>query len=86
MRLSSAVVAVTPSRILSSSVVTVAPSSISNSASEISALPITKLVPVIVVPVIAAALEPPIIAPSIVPPLMSAVSATRLSMFAVPSM
>jgi hypothetical protein len=33
----------------------------------------------------AAALAPPIIAPSIVPPLISAVSATSESMFAVPS-
>ena len=64
----------------------VIPSIVSNSASLISALPITKLVPVIVVPVIAAALDPPIIAPSIVPPFISAVSATKLSIFAVPSM
>ena len=63
----------------------VTPSIVSNSASDISAEPITKLVPVIAVPVIAAALEPPIIAPSIVPPLISAVSATKLSMLAVPS-
>ena len=63
----------------------VTPSIVSSSASLISAEPITKLVPVIVVPVIAAALEPPIIDPSTVPPLMSAVSATKLSMFAVPS-
>jgi len=58
----------------------------SNSASAIFAEPITKLVPVIAVPVIAAALAPPITAPSIVPPLISAVSATRLSILAVPSM
>ena len=64
----------------------VTPSIVSSSASLISAEPITKLVPVIVVPVIAAALEPPIIAPSTVPPFMSAVSATRLSILAVPSM
>ena len=64
----------------------VMPSIVSNSASFISAEPITKLVPVIVVPVIAAALEPPIVAPSIVPPLISAVSATRASILAVPSM
>ena len=63
----------------------VTPSIVSNSASDISAEPITKLVPVIAVPVIAAALYPPIIAPSIVPPLISAVSATKLSMLAVPS-
>ena len=63
----------------------VTPSIVSNSASDISAEPITKLVPVIAVPVIAAALEPPIIAPSTVPPLISAVSATKLSMLAVPS-
>ena len=63
----------------------VIPSIVSNSASLISALPITKLVPVIAVPVIAAALDPPITAPSIVPPFISAVSATKLSMFAVPS-
>ena len=43
------------------------------------------VVPDIVVNVPAAALAPPIIAPSTVPPLMSAVSATKLSMFAVPS-
>ena len=50
-------------------------------------VPVAVIMPVavIAVPVIAAALEPPITAPSIVPPLMSAVSATRLSMFAVPS-
>ena len=36
--------------------------------------------------VTAAAEDPPITAPSIVPPLISAVSATRLSIFAVPSM
>ena len=63
----------------------VTPSIVSSSASFISAEPITKLVPVIVVPVIAAALDPPIIAPSTVPPFISAVSATRLSMLAVPS-
>ena len=38
-----------------------------------------------VVPVTAAADAPPITAPSTVPPLMSAVSATSASMFAVPS-
>ena len=64
----------------------VTPSIVSSSASEISAEPITKLVPVMAVPVMAAALEPPMIAPSTVPPFMSAVSATRLSIFAVPSM
>ena len=58
---------------------------VSSSASLIDAEPITKLVPVIVVPVIAAAVEPPITVASIVPPFMSAVSATRASMFAVPS-
>ena len=63
----------------------VTPSIVSNSASLISAEPITKLVPVIAVPVIAAALEPPIIAPSTVPPLISAVSATRASVVTVPS-
>ena len=63
----------------------VTPSIVSSSASLISAEPITKLVPVIVVPVIAAALDPPIIAPSTVPPFISAVSATKLSMLAVPS-
>ena len=63
----------------------VTPSIVSSSASEISAEPITKLVPVMAVPVMAAALEPPMIAPSTVPPLMSAVSATKLSMLAVPS-
>ena len=83
--LSSAAVDVTPSRIFNSSVVTVAPSKISNSASVIVALPITKLVPVIAVPVIAAALEPPIIAPSTVPPFISAVSATKASVVTVPS-
>ena len=39
-----------------------------------------------VVNVPAPALEPPIVTPSSVPPLMSAVSATRLSILAVPSM
>ena len=39
-----------------------------------------------VVKVPAAAEAPPITAPSIEPPLMSAVSATRLSIFAIPSM
>ena len=39
-----------------------------------------------VVTVAAAGVEAPITVPSIVPPLMSAVSATKLSMFAVPSM
>ena len=63
----------------------VTPSIVSSSASFISALPITKLVPVIAVPVIAAALAPPIIAPSTVPPLMSAVSATKASVVTVPS-
>ena len=43
------------------------------------------LLSVKLVPVIAAALAPPITAPSIVPPLISAVSATSESMFAVPS-
>jgi hypothetical protein len=65
-------------------VLSVAPSSISNSVSVIVALPITKLVPVIVVPVIAPAEVPPIVTPSIVPPFMSIVSATRLSILAVP--
>ena len=38
------------------------------------------------VKVTAPAVVPPIVTPSIVPPLMSAVSATKLSMLAVPSM
>ena len=38
-----------------------------------------------VVPVIAAAVVPPIIEASIVPPLMSAVSAIKLSILAIPS-
>ena len=63
----------------------VTPSIVSNSASDIFAEPITKLVPVIAVPVIAAALLPPIIAPSTVPPLISAVSATKASVVTVPS-
>jgi hypothetical protein len=63
----------------------VTPSIVSNSASFISAEPMTKLVPVIVVPVIAAALDPPIVTPSNVPPLISAVPATNASVVTVPS-
>ena len=75
----------TTTALLAATVPAVTPSIVSSSASLISAEPITKLVPVIVVPVIAAALEPPIIAPSTVPPFMSAVSATKASVVTVPS-
>ena len=44
------------------------------------------VVAVIVVPLTVVALDAPIVAPSTVPPFMSAVSATKLSMLAVPSM
>ena len=84
LKLPMSLLASTTTALEAATVPAVTPSIVSSSASDIFAEPITKLVPVIAVPVIAAALDPPIIAPSTVPPFISAVSATNASCY-VPS-